>query len=211
MSRKISRRDMTLLLAAFAAAGCQKRESGGGTVASADKPAEPGPAQTGVPGVTADTIKLGSYGPLSGPAAQWGVVLHAMNAYFQHINARAAFTAERSSSSIATTSTARPRRQRSCASSSKKSRCSRSSAASGLPTGAPSPTTWSRKACRFSRPPRVTSFWSEGGKKNVYTVFPKYVTEGEDPRRLPRPRTSKRRRSPCSIRTTTSASRASRA
>lgn len=39
-----------------------------------------------VQGVTDTTIKLGSYGPLSGPAAAWGTVLKSMEAYFAFIN-----------------------------------------------------------------------------------------------------------------------------
>ncbi len=39
-----------------------------------------------VQGVTDTTIKVGSYGPLSGPAAAWGVVQRSLEAYFAFIN-----------------------------------------------------------------------------------------------------------------------------
>ncbi|MFK7921659.1 MAG: ABC transporter substrate-binding protein [Bacteroidia bacterium] len=41
---------------------------------------------TAVPGLTDSTITIGSWGPLSGPAAAWGSMTHAMDAYFQLIN-----------------------------------------------------------------------------------------------------------------------------
>lgn len=37
-------------------------------------------------GVSADTIRLGSWGPLTGPQAAWGDSLRAMKAYLEHIN-----------------------------------------------------------------------------------------------------------------------------
>lgn len=37
-------------------------------------------------GITDSTITIGSWGPLSGPAAAWGSMTHAMDAYFQLIN-----------------------------------------------------------------------------------------------------------------------------
>ncbi len=37
-------------------------------------------------GITDSTITIGSWGPMSGPAALWGAVPHAMDAYFQWIN-----------------------------------------------------------------------------------------------------------------------------
>src|SRR5690554_1296417 len=43
-----------------------------------------GQAQT--PGVTDDQIVIGNWGPQSGPAAAWGTVSTAMDAYFQYIN-----------------------------------------------------------------------------------------------------------------------------
>ncbi|MEL7530667.1 MAG: ABC transporter substrate-binding protein [Bacteroidota bacterium] len=41
---------------------------------------------TGEIGITDSTITIGSWGPLSGPAAAWGSMTHAMDAYFQLIN-----------------------------------------------------------------------------------------------------------------------------
>lgn len=39
------------------------------------------------PGVTDDEIRIGTWGPQSGPAAAWGTVTVAIDAYFQYINA----------------------------------------------------------------------------------------------------------------------------
>ncbi|MEL7339579.1 MAG: ABC transporter substrate-binding protein [Bacteroidota bacterium] len=38
------------------------------------------------PGLTDSTITIGSWGPLSGPAAAWGTMTHGMDAYFKLIN-----------------------------------------------------------------------------------------------------------------------------
>ena len=38
------------------------------------------------PGVTDTEIKIGSFGPLTGPAALWGSVVKGMDAYFRMIN-----------------------------------------------------------------------------------------------------------------------------
>ena len=179
MSRKISRRDMTLLLAAFAATGCQKRETGGGTIASADKPAEPTPTQSGVPGVTADTIKIGSWGPLSGPAAQWGTVLHAMNTYFQHVNASGGINGRKVQfiyrddqySPAKTPAVVRELVE--------KEQVFAIVGGIGTANGRAVADYLEQKGVPFFTPSSGDRFWSEGGKKNVYTVFPKYVTEGQ--------------------------------
>ena len=47
-----------------------------------DQPAQ----QSSVPGVTDSTIVIGSWGPLTGPAALWGNVTKAMDAYFKMLN-----------------------------------------------------------------------------------------------------------------------------
>lgn len=43
-------------------------------------------AQAADPGVTADQILIGNWGPQSGPAAAWGSVTTAVDAYFRYIN-----------------------------------------------------------------------------------------------------------------------------
>ena len=42
--------------------------------------------QSSVPGVTDSTIVIGSWGPLTGPAALWGNLTKAMDAYFKMVN-----------------------------------------------------------------------------------------------------------------------------
>jgi branched-chain amino acid transport system substrate-binding protein len=42
--------------------------------------------ENAVPGLSDSTLTIGSWGPLSGPAALWGAMTHAMDAYFQLIN-----------------------------------------------------------------------------------------------------------------------------
>jgi len=54
----------------------------------AEPPGEkPGPAKGAVVGVTDDTILVGQWGPLTGPAALWGAVPRGTQAYFEMINA----------------------------------------------------------------------------------------------------------------------------
>ena len=86
MTNKMRRRDMTLMLAAIGllGLGCEKREP---TPEASPEKAAPAAAQPGTPGVTDTSIKVGSWGPLSGPAAPWSTVLKGMEAYFSHINA----------------------------------------------------------------------------------------------------------------------------
>lgn len=61
-----------VLVAALAAAGTD--------VARRAEAAHP------VPGVTKDTITLGTWMPLTGPAAQWGIIGRSIEAYFTYVN-----------------------------------------------------------------------------------------------------------------------------
>jgi len=47
---------------------------------------EPGTSTATVPGVTDSTITLGTWGPLTGPAAPWGALPRGMETYFKMIN-----------------------------------------------------------------------------------------------------------------------------
>lgn len=62
---------LALLVTAWAVAGCTDKTPEGG-----------------VPGVDERTIRVGTYGPLTGPQAPWGDSLRAMKAYFLWINAQ---------------------------------------------------------------------------------------------------------------------------
>lgn len=62
------------------------------TLAGQPTAAQPAPAQPvapkDVPGVTKDTIVIGSWMPLTGPAAAWGEVGKGLTAYIEHLNAQ---------------------------------------------------------------------------------------------------------------------------
>ncbi len=62
------------------AGGCKKEEP----AAEPEAPEVPAAARTGV---TEDTILVGTWGPLTGPAALWGAVPRGTAAYFEMINA----------------------------------------------------------------------------------------------------------------------------
>ena len=181
MSNNIRRRDMTLLLATLGVAGigCQKRESGQG-MGSAAASAGPAPAAPGgTPGVTADTIKIGSWGPLSGPAAPWAAVLHGMNAYFQHINASGGINGRKVQfiyrddqySPAKTPAVVRELVE--------KEQVFAIVGGIGTANGRAVADYLEQQGVPFFTPASGDRFWSEGGKKNIYTVFPKYVNEGE--------------------------------
>jgi len=178
----IGRRDVSLLLLTLGltgVVGCQKREAGGG-VGSASPSANPAtPAPEGTPGVTADTIRIGSWGPLSGPAAPWGAVLHGMNAYFQHINASGGINGRKVQfiyrddqySPAKTPAVVRELVE--------KEQVFAIVGGIGTANGRAVADYLEQKGVPFFTPSSGDRFWSEGGKKNVYTVFPKYVSEGE--------------------------------
>lgn len=82
-----------LCLAIFMMVGCKKEEPIPAPV-KPKQPAEvPAPAKTPPPavdvtktGVTDDTILVGTWGPLTGPAAAWGAINRGVKAYFEMIN-----------------------------------------------------------------------------------------------------------------------------
>jgi branched-chain amino acid transport system substrate-binding protein len=178
---KLTRRGLSLLVAGTAAGwavGCEEREAGQGvgpkpTTASSTQGAK------GPPGVTDTSIKLGSWGPLSGPAAAWGVVLHAMNAYFAHINASGGIHGRKLElvyrddqyNPAKTPAVVRELVE--------KEDVFAIVAGIGTANGRAVADYLEQKGVPFFTPASGDRFWSEGGKKNVFTVFPKYLTEGE--------------------------------
>ena len=87
MTRKL----MTILcvvLAAMWVVGCPPKEEKPEAPAEEAKPAEApaAPAAPAAVGVTKDTITVGQWGPLTGPAALWGAVSRGTAAYFEMIN-----------------------------------------------------------------------------------------------------------------------------
>ncbi len=182
MSIKIRRREATLLLATLGigTAACEERKAGQGvgSKASADPPKEGAQAKKGPPGVTADTIKIGSYGPLSGPAAAWGVLLHAMNAYFAHINEKGGIHGRKIEfiyrddqyNPAKTPAVARELVEKEdvfCI-----------VGGIGTANGRAVADFLETKGVPYITPASGDQFWSEGGKKNIWTAFPKYLTEG---------------------------------
>jgi branched-chain amino acid transport system substrate-binding protein len=180
VTKKLHRREATTLLmawAALAAIACEKREPAGQGVSGTAAPGTTGAA--GPSGAAESTIKIGSFGPLSGPAAAFGTVLHAMNAYFKHINEsggvhgrKIEFIYRDDQYSPAKT----PGIVRELV---EKENVFAMIAGVGTATGRSVADYLEEKGVPFFSPASGDKFWSEGGKKNVYTVFPRYVTEGE--------------------------------
>jgi branched-chain amino acid transport system substrate-binding protein len=178
MSKLLRRREFTWLLAASAlAAACERREPSGQGLSTAPAPSAAPPS--GPPGVTADTIKLGSFGPLSGPAAAWGVVLLAMDAYFKHINESGGLHGRKIEflyrddgyNPAKTPAVVRELVE--------KENVFAIVGGVGTATGRAVADYLEEKGVPFFTPASGDRFWSQGGKKNIYTVFPRYVTEGE--------------------------------
>jgi branched-chain amino acid transport system substrate-binding protein len=91
-------RTVLLGLISLAFAGCSSGAPSGGAPAPAATSAAPAPAATSAPatsggalsasdvGVTKDSILLGATVPLSGPAAAYGTIAKASDAYFHYVN-----------------------------------------------------------------------------------------------------------------------------
>ena len=180
---KLTRRQVSLLLATMATGvGCEERKPGAGVGANASATAAPSgsaKADSGVPGVTDTAIKLGSWGPLSGPAAAWGVVLHAMNAYIKHVNEsggihgrKVEFIYRDDQYNPAKT----PAVVRELV---EKENVFAVVGGIGTANGRAVADYLDKKGVPFFTPASGDRFWSSGDKKNVYTVFPRYATEGE--------------------------------
>jgi branched-chain amino acid transport system substrate-binding protein len=181
VKNKISRRSATLGLAALAlvAFGCEKRKAGGQGLSSAIAPAQAPKTPEAEPGVSADTIKIGSWGPLSGPAAQWGMVLKGMEVYFKHVNDSGGING-RKIDFIYRDDQYNPSKTPGVVRELvEQQNVFALVGGIGTANGRAVADYLEQKNVPLFTPASGDRFWSEGGKKNVYTVFPKYVTEGE--------------------------------
>jgi ABC-type branched-subunit amino acid transport system substrate-binding protein len=80
---------LCVMLAAMWVVGCPPKEKDVEAPAEEVKPGEApaeAPAEKANIGVTKDTITVGQWGPLTGPAALWGAVSRGTAAYFEMIN-----------------------------------------------------------------------------------------------------------------------------
>lgn len=131
------------------------------------------------PGVTATTIKIGSWGPLSGPAAAWSSVLYGMNAYFAYVNDRGGIHGRHVEfvfrddqySAAKTPGVARELVE--------KENVFAIVGGVGTAGGRAVADYLEEKGVPFFTPSSGDRYWTEPGKRNVYTVFPRYTTEGE--------------------------------
>ena len=181
MTIKIRRRDMTLLLATLGvgAAACEKREATGQGVTSAEPTKEEAPKKPeGPPGVSADAIKIGSWGPLSGPAAQWGTVLQAMDAYFKYINEKGGIHGRKIEFIFRDDQYNPSKTPAIVRELVEKENVFAMVGGIGTANGRAVIDYLEQKGVPLFTPATGDKFWAEGGKKNVYTVFPQYVTEG---------------------------------
>jgi ABC-type branched-subunit amino acid transport system substrate-binding protein len=175
-----------LLLASLAmgTSACEERQAGQGvgaksTATPSGSAAGAKPAKAGVPGVSDTSIKLGSWGPLSGPAAAWGVVLHSMNAYFAHINESGGIHGRKIEfvyrddqyNPAKTPAVARELVE--------KENVFAIVGGIGTANGRAVADYLDGKGVPFFTPASGDRFWSSGAKKNVYTVYPRYETEGQ--------------------------------
>jgi branched-chain amino acid transport system substrate-binding protein len=177
--KKIRRRDMTLLLGAAAltaALGCEKREPTGEGVAQATAPARETPKS---PGVTDTTIKIGSWGPLSGPAAAWGAVLHGMEAYFGYINDQGGIHGRKIEFVYRDDQYNPSKTPGLVRELVEKEGVFAIVSGIGTANGRAVADYLEQQGVPFFSPASGDKFWSDPGKKNVYTAFPRYVTEGE--------------------------------
>jgi branched-chain amino acid transport system substrate-binding protein len=176
---KIRRRHMTLMLGAAALAavlGCEKREPAAEGVAQATAPVQE-TAKT--PGVTDTTIKIGSWGPLSGPAAAWGAVLHGMEAYFAYINDQGGIHGRKIEFVYRDDQYNPSKTPGLVRELVEKENVFAIVSGIGTANGRAVADYLEQQGVPFFSPASGDKFWSDPGKKNVYTAFPRYVTEGE--------------------------------
>jgi ABC-type branched-subunit amino acid transport system substrate-binding protein len=176
---------MTLLVAAsmLVAFGCEERQAGQGVGATATQQTpkkKVDKKDEGTPGVTDKTIKIGSYGPLSGPAAAWGAVLHGMNAYFQYVNSKGGINGRKIEfiyrddqyNPAKTPAVVRELVE--------KEKVFAIIGGIGTANGRAVAEYLQKKNVPLFTPASGDKYWTDqGGPKNLYTVYPKYVTEGE--------------------------------
>lgn len=167
----------TLLLLALS--GCEKRDTTGQGIASAEEPAEAKEEAPKTPGVTEDTIKIGSYGPLSGPAAQWGAVLYGMEAYFKYINSQGGIHGRKIDFVYRDDQYNPSKTPAVVRELVEKEHVFAIVGGIGTANGRAVADYLEKKGVINFTPSSGDKFWSSGKKKNVYTVFPRYITEGE--------------------------------
>ena len=184
VSSRLTRREVSILFAGMAlgASGCEESQPGRAT---SPKPPAPPTGSSGAvgargnPGVSEGAIKVGSYGPLSGPDAAWGAVLHAMNAYFTHINdaggihgRRIDFVYRDDQLNPAKT----PALVRELV---ETEDVFAMIGGIGTANGRAVADYLEKKDVPNFSPCSGDQLWSRGTKKNVYTAYPRFVSEGE--------------------------------
>jgi len=181
MSTNFSRRAMmTLAALALTMMGCEERKVGSGVASTATaKPRTSAGGDTGVPGVTDTTIKVGAWAPLSGPAAAWSVVLKGSEAYFKHINESGGIHGRKIEFIIRDDQYNPAKTPAVARELVEKENVFAIMGGIGTANGRAVADYLEKKNVPFFTPASGDKFWSEGGKKNVYTVFPKYESEGE--------------------------------
>ncbi len=188
MSEKLGRRAVTLLLASLATGfvGCNERKPAGETTPTAaeateaktEKKAEAAkPAIT--PGVTDTTIKIGSWGPISGPAAVWASVLYGMDAYFSFINDKGGIHGRKIEFIYRDDQYNPAKTPPAVRELVEQEGVFAMVGGIGTANGRAVNTYLTEKGVPFFSPASGDAYWSSGEAKNVFTVFPRYLTEGE--------------------------------
>ncbi|MEE8408043.1 MAG: ABC transporter substrate-binding protein, partial [Myxococcota bacterium] len=150
--------------------GCPDRST-------AELPAGSGAAPS--PGVTQTTIKIGSWGPITGPAASWGVVLKSMEAYFHYINDRGGIHG-RKIQLIYRDDQYDPKKTVAIARELvEKEEVFAIVGGIGTATGRAVADYLETKGVPFFSPASGDRFWTDPPRKNVYTTYPRYMTEGQ--------------------------------
>lgn len=181
METSISRREAAigLLVLACSAFDCQRREPAGEKTSAGANAAVPASTAQATPGVSDTTIKIGSFGPLSGPAAQWSAVLHGMNAYFSFINDQGGIHGRKIEFVFRDDQYSPSKTPAVVRELVEKEQVFALIGGIGTANGRAVADYLEQKDVPFFTPASGDKFWSQPGKRNVYTVFPRYVTEGE--------------------------------
>jgi len=124
-------------------------------------------------------LKLGTYGPLSGPAASWGVMLKAMSAYIDYINAQGGLHGRKLELVIRDDQYNPAKTPLVVRDLVENEQVFAIVGGLGTANGRSVIDYLQQKAVPFFTPASGDPFFTQPPRPNVYTVYPRYDTEGQ--------------------------------
>ncbi|MFC1609324.1 ABC transporter substrate-binding protein [Myxococcota bacterium] len=131
------------------------------------------------PGVSENAIKIGSWGPLTGPAASWGTVLKSMDTYFKYINDSGGIHGRKIDFVYGDDQYDPAKTPAIVRKLVEEDGVFAIVGGIGTANGRAVADYLEKKNVPFFTPASGDKYWTEPAKKNVYTVYPRYATEGQ--------------------------------